>query len=72
MLKIYNALQIGQIAVLFICGIISAPAFAYLDPGTGSILLQGILASIMVILGIIKKYWKKITSMWKWIIRSKN
>lgn len=35
-------------------------AFAYLDPGTGSMILQGIIAGIAVVGLTIKTYWYKI------------
>lgn len=37
----------------------SGPAHAYLDPGTGSIILQSILASIAVALGALRVYWQQ-------------
>ncbi|MDH3690783.1 MAG: hypothetical protein OEU36_15150, partial [Gammaproteobacteria bacterium] len=36
------------------------PAYAYLDPGTGSILLQGLIAAIAAGLVVIKLYWQKV------------
>ena len=35
----------------------SEPAYAYLDPGTGSLLLQGLIAAILGALYAIKLYW---------------
>lgn len=35
------------------------PSHAYLDPGTGSIILQSLLASIAVALGAIRMYWQQ-------------
>ncbi|MEM7504130.1 MAG: hypothetical protein AAF417_18960 [Pseudomonadota bacterium] len=40
--------------------IAATPAYAYLDPGTGSIILQGILASIAVAIGVVRAYWMRI------------
>lgn len=40
---------------------VSEPAFAYIDPGTGSILLQGLLAVVVGALATIKIYWKKMS-----------
>lgn len=37
----------------------SPPSHAYLDPGTGSIILQGLLASIAVALGVLRLYWQR-------------
>lgn len=36
------------------------PAFAYLDPGTGSAILQGILAGIAAIAVVAKLYWHRL------------
>ena len=40
----------------------SVDAAAYLDPGTGSLILQGIIATIAVVGMTIKTYWYRITS----------
>ena len=40
--------------------LVSAPGHAYIDPGTGSILLQGLLAAIAVALGVARAYWQRI------------
>jgi len=37
----------------------AAPSHAYLDPGTGSIILQSILASIAVAAGFLRMYWHR-------------
>jgi hypothetical protein len=41
----------------------STSAFAYLDPGTGSMILQGLIAGIAVAGFTIKTYWYKLRSM---------
>lgn len=41
-------------------GLQSLPAFSYLDPGTGSMILQGIIAGIAVVGFAIKGYWHQI------------
>lgn len=38
----------------------SQNAHAYLDPGTGSILMQSILAGIAVAIGVVRAYWFRI------------
>lgn len=38
----------------------SSPAWAYLDPGTGSMILQLLIASIAGALVVIKMYWYKL------------
>ncbi len=40
--------------------LISAPAFAYIDPGTGSFLVQGIIAVVIGVGVTGKLYWSKI------------
>lgn len=51
--------------LLIIIGLMlsSAPAFAYIDPGTGSFLVQGIIA-VFIGVGVTGKlYWHKIKAM---------
>jgi len=38
-------------------------AFAYLDPGTGSMLLQGIIGAIAIGMATAKLWWYKFTSL---------
>ena len=42
--------------------LISSPAYSYLDPGLGSLLLQSILGGVAVTLGAISVFWQKIKS----------
>lgn len=39
------------------------PAYAYLDPGTGSMLIQGIIGAIAAVGVTLKLYWHKIKLM---------
>lgn len=41
----------------------SAPAWAYLDPGTGSMILQGLIAGLAVASLTIKTYWYKLRGL---------
>ena len=43
--------------LLLACVVFASPSYAYLDPGTGSIILQSILASIAVAIGVLRFYW---------------
>lgn len=43
--------------------LVSAPAYAYIDPGTGSFLVQGIIAAVIGIGVTGKLYWSKIKAM---------
>jgi hypothetical protein len=49
---------IGIFSILMLISI--NPAFAYLDPGTGSMLLQVILGGVAAVGVAIKLYWHKI------------
>lgn len=55
-------MRLMLVFVLMTIGV-SEPAFAYLDPGTGSILLQGLLAAVVGALATIKFYWRKISDV---------
>lgn len=49
---------------------ITRPCYAYIDPGTGSIILQGLLASIAVALGVLKLYWQRCRIFLLTLVRS--
>ena len=51
-----------SLGILVVASFTSSKAFAYLDPATGSILLQGLLAAIAGIAVTGKLYWSKIKS----------
>jgi len=44
----------------FVILIFPLSAYAYLDPGTGSIILQGAIAAIAAGLVVMKTYWYKV------------
>lgn len=54
--------MVGFVIVLLLY---SVNAHAYLDPGTGSILLQAVLAGVAGLLAVFKIYWSKITAWMK-------
>jgi len=37
----------------------ASPVYAYLDPGTGSIILQSLLAGVAVAVGFLRLYWHR-------------
>ncbi len=43
--------------------IVTPSAFAYIDPGTGSILLQGLIAGIAGGAAVLRVYWFRIKSL---------
>ena len=47
------------------CVALPATAHAYLDPGTGSILLQGLIAAIAAGLAIGRMYWAKLKALFR-------
>ena len=47
-------------AAVLACTVIATPAHAYLDPGTGSIILQSVLAGIAVAMGVLRLYWYRL------------
>lgn len=53
---------LAKVAMLSVLLLFAFPALAYLDPGTGSIILQGIIASILVGFASIKLWWYKLKS----------
>jgi len=50
------------IMVITILLILPTPSFAYLDPATGSMIIQGIIGAIAGLLVAVKLYWQKIRS----------
>ena len=40
-------------------------AFAYLDPGTGSILLQGLIAAVAATVTFFSLYWQRAKAWWR-------
>ncbi len=47
-------------SAIFVCIGITTPAYAYLDPGTGSLLLQGLIATLAAAAATGSIYWGKI------------
>lgn len=48
-----------SVSVCLLLAFGSASAHAYLDPGTGSMLLQGLIAGIMVVATTLGVYWHR-------------
>ena len=61
MIHIYNFL----ITLFFFSAIFITEAHSYIDPGTGSIILQAIIGGIAALGFTIKLYWYKIKSFFK-------
>jgi hypothetical protein len=54
---------ISFMLVLIVVLTFATPAYAYLDPGTGSAILQGLLAGLAAIVVVGKLYWHRLKRM---------
>lgn len=52
----------GRAALVVVAMASTTSAHAYIDPGTGSILLQSLLAGVAVAIGVLRAYWHRIRS----------
>ena len=59
MIDTMKLLRIALPSVILCLGLIT-PAYAYLDPGTGSLLLQGLIASVAAAAATVSIYWHKV------------
>jgi hypothetical protein len=48
------------IVVALLLVLLSSPAYAYLDPGTGSMLVQGLVAGLAVASAALATFWTRI------------
>ena len=62
---------IKLIVIIIILIFNSNLAYAYLDPGTGSIILQAVIAFIALIGSYIGFYWKKVKNFFKNFFKKK-
>lgn len=62
-----NARAIKDLIVLIVVlsAIFPSDAWAYLDPGAGSLFIQGTLAAIAAGLYALRVYWNRLRSLWK-------
>lgn len=56
-----NRNRLTWMSVMFLI-IYANPAYAYLDPGTGSIILQGLIAGLLAIAAAGGAFWQRIKS----------
>jgi hypothetical protein len=59
----FGGVLTAAIGGLLILASATTPAFAYLDPGAGSMLLQAILAAVAGSVFALKQYWSRVTSL---------
>jgi hypothetical protein len=60
-------MKLNMIVAFVLCAFVLWPAesFAYIDPGTGSILIQGIIGAIAAIGVTLKLYWHRIVAYFR-------
>ncbi len=56
------------IVLVLACLIFPCPAYAYLDPGTGSYMLQLLIAGLLGAAFAVKLFWKNIAAFFKGLI----
>jgi len=59
----FGARGLGLGMAALTVGILTSPAHAYLDPGTGSIILQVLLGGVAGLALVGKLYWHKLLSL---------
>jgi hypothetical protein len=64
-----NSIKTRILIFLGASGVFIEPAFAYIDPGVGSMLLQGLIASAIGFWLVIKLYWARIISFLERVFR---
>jgi hypothetical protein len=51
----------NQLSIFVLClAVLTQPAYAYLDPGTGSLLLQGIIGGIAASITVLSLYYNRV------------
>jgi hypothetical protein len=60
MLQNIKNLNLKLLLFIFLLISYGSPAYAYLDPGTGSLLIQGLIGGIAAAMSFISIYWQKI------------
>ena len=52
--------------------LVTSPAYAYLDGGTGSVLVQSFIAGIAGFLALVKLYWQQVKGFYRKIFSKKH
>ncbi len=53
------------LVVMWLLLVTPAPAHAYLDPGSGSMLLQALLGGIAGVAVLVRMTWRRLVTRWK-------
>jgi len=51
------------VAMIALVSSFDGPLYAYLDPGTGSIVIQAAIAGVVGVLSLARVYWHKVRSV---------
>jgi len=62
----------NSIFLLITYFMLSVNAYAYLDPGTGSIILQALIAAIALVGSYLGFYWRKVKDFFKKLSKKKS
>lgn len=62
-----NRSAVILMALFFLAG--AGPAYAYLDPGVGSLFLQALIGGIAAGFFVLKRYWISATSLFRRLFR---
>lgn len=59
------------LCVFCVLALTITPAFAYLDPGSGGVLLQFLLGGVAGLLAVVKIYWQSLKTTFSRFFRKK-
>jgi len=63
----------NQLGLLALClAMLTQPAYAYLDPGTGSLLLQGIIGGIAASITVVSLYYNRLKATLSRMVRKRE
>lgn len=60
------------VAVLAMSMLFTNSAYAYIDPGTGSMIVQAIIAALVAIGASLGIFWHRVRSLFGWLLGRKN
>ena len=55
--------EVAFVALVTVATMLTAPTQAYLDPGTGSIMLQAILGGVATGAIVLRRYWRSLSQL---------
>ena len=58
--------------ITFLLSLLTSPAYAYLDPGTGSLIIQALFGILAAIGAYITLYWRKLKNLLNKIFKKKK